>query len=116
MRELDHDNLEYEGTPGEAITIRITATGTTIRPTFKIDGGATQMLGPTGGTIQTNLKNATGQRTDVQVITDANAQGSHEFVVNNVSNCVKDTQQLGTCVRRRRVPPRKITLFAFVVA
>src|SRR5439155_26654995 len=72
MKELDHDNLEYQGSPGEKVTIRITAQGTTHMDTYKLDGGETQVL-KQGDPIEFDLKNVSGQRTEQEV----NIDGDH---------------------------------------
>jgi len=115
MKELDHDNLEYQGSPGEKVTIRITAQGTTHMVTYKLDGGATQVL-KQGDPIEFDLKNVSGQRTDLEVTIDGDHEGSYEMVIENVTNCENDAQHIGKCVRTRRVPPKKVSLFAFFVA
>lgn len=112
MREIDHNNLEYAGAPGEKVTIRITAHGTTQMVNYTLDGGAPKPL-KSGDPIEFNLKNAAGQRTDLQLILDFNAQGSYEVVVENVSNCSKAVQHAGTCVHTWEGPPREIETFAF---
>lgn len=114
MRERDHNNLEYEGGPGEKVKVTITPHGSTLPVTYKLDGGATQAVAQ-GAPIELNLKNKSGQRTDLQVITDGNAEGSYDLVIDSVPNCVKDVQHVGVCARTRRVPPKKISLFAFFV-
>ncbi|HEY5885670.1 MAG TPA: hypothetical protein VIT88_13340 [Pyrinomonadaceae bacterium] len=115
MREINHSHLEYEGAPQEPVTVRVSAINTNHIVTYKLNAGATIVL-PKGQVIQFNLKNSTGQRTDLQIFTDGSTPGSNEFVVENVSNCSQPPANSGKCVRRRNVPPRKVTLFAFFVS
>jgi hypothetical protein len=115
MQELDHNNLEYEGAPGEKVTMEVTAKDTNHIVTYKFDIGATQVL-KKGDAIEFNLKNTSGQKTELQLITDGTTPGSYDIIVENVPNCVKDLQQLGNCKRTRPVPPKKISLFVFFVA
>lgn len=115
MREKDHNHLEYEGTPGEKVTLRITAKGTNHMVTYKLNGGATQVL-KKGDPIEFNLKAASGQRTDLQVIMDGTTRGTYELALENVPNCKDDLQQIGKCVDTRKAPPKKDSLYAFFVA
>ena len=115
MRELSHSHLEYEGAPQEAVTVRVTAINTNHIVTYKLNGGATIVL-PKGSPILFNLKSSSGQRTDLQIFTDGSTPGSYEFVVENVSNCSQPPPNSGKCVRKRNVPPRKVSLFAFFVS
>lgn len=114
MRELDHDNLEYEGGPGEEARVRVTAQATTPIVSYTLNGQSQPLS--SSGLIQFNLKSSKGQRTDLQLILDFNAQGAYEVVVENVPNCSKDAGQVGHCVHKWKGPPRKIKTFAFFVA
>jgi len=114
MRELDHDNLEYEGAPGESASVKITANGTTQIVAYTLNG-VSQALGA-NGLIQFNLKNSSGQRTDLQLILDYNANANYDVVVELVPNCSRDLTGVGSCVHRWKGPPRKIKTFAFFVA
>ncbi len=114
MRELDHDNLEYEGGPGEAVTVKVVAKGTTPIVAFTLDGVSQPLAAD--GLIQFNLKNTSNQRTDLQLILDFNAPGTYEVTVLGVPNCSRDAQAVGSCLHKWKGPPRKIKTFAFFVA
>jgi hypothetical protein len=115
MKEINHDTLRYKGNPGEKATIRVTAQGTKHMVNYTLDGGDTQVL-LEGQPIEFNLKNTSGQRTDLQLLLQFNAQGSYEIVVENVENCSKDVNHTGKCTRSRDVPPNVILNFKFFVA
>ena len=115
MRELDHNNLEYQGGPGESARVRVAPNGTTAIVPYTLDGQSLS-LGVGGGVIQFNLKNSTGQRTDLQLILDYNAPGNYEVIVEGVANCSRDAAAIGSCLHRWKGPPRKIKTFAFFVA
>lgn len=114
MRELDHDNLEYEGGPGEAVTVRVTAKGTTPIVPYTLDGQSLAL--GSNGLIQFNLKTTSKQRTDLQLILDFNAPGTYEVTVLAVPNCSRDAQAVGSCLHKWKGPPRKTKTFAFFVA
>lgn len=110
MREVDHDNLEYEGAPGENVTITVTPQGTNQLVQFTVNGITNQLLA--GSDINFNL-GSNGQTTDLQILFDFNGQGHYDVVIENVSNCRKDLQHVGTCANRLLGPPRDSLLFAF---
>ena len=113
MRELDHFNLEYEGTPGEHVTVTVTAKDTTHLVLFTLNGNT--MVLHAGDAIEFQLGNASGQRTDLQIVMDFNHQGSYAVVVENVENCSRDPQNTGTCTNRISGPPKEFLTFAFFV-
>jgi hypothetical protein len=115
MKELDHDNLEYEGGPGETARVRVTPHGTTAIVPYTVDGTSLG-LGVGGGVIEFNLKNSSGQRTDLQLILDFNALGNYDVTVEGVANCSRDAAAVGGCLHKWKGPPRKIKTFAFFVA
>jgi len=54
MIEKSHVDLRYKGTPGETVTVNVSAQDTVQLVAFKIDGGASQPL-PAGQDIQLQL-------------------------------------------------------------
>jgi hypothetical protein len=113
MRERDHNNLEYEGAPGEDVTITVTRNGTTQMVQFTLDGDT--MVLHDGDPIRFKYKNASGQRTDLQIAMDFNHVGSYEVVVENVSNCSRDIPHTGSCRNGIGGPPKEFLTFAFFV-
>jgi hypothetical protein len=112
MREVDHDNLEYEGAPGENVTISVTPDGTNQLVQFTINGITKQLLA--GSDINFNL-GSSGQTTNLQILFDFNSQGRYDVVIENVANCSRDTQHTGNCPNRVTGPPRQTLLFGFFV-
>lgn len=110
MREIDHDNLEYEGTPGESVTVTVTPHGTNQLVQFTVNGVTKQLLA--GSDINFNL-GSDGQTTNLQILFDFNGLGRYDVVVENVPNCTRDLQQTGTCPNKVNGPPKDSLLFAF---
>ena len=113
MRERDHNNLEYEGAPGEDVTVDVTADGTTHLVEFTLDGETSPLN--EGQPIQFKLKNASGQMTDLQLVLDFDHQGTYDVVVENVEDCSRDIQHTGTCINRITGPPKEFLTFGFFV-
>lgn len=109
MRELNHDEVTYEGDDGENVTITITppSNAPPIR-NYKLDG-ATKSL--TGNTINFTLRRKPNDTpTVLQLVMDYNGAGSYRLVVRNVEN-----EENGECVHKLDGPPLRITDLTFFV-
>lgn len=83
MIEKSHDDLRYQGTPGEIVNVTVTAEGTVQMVAFKIDNGASQPL-PAGQSIQLQLHPGTNV---LQMTFDSvPAGGVYTVVVKSVTN------------------------------
>jgi len=96
MREINHDTLSYGGAPSEPVSIRVEATDTNHSVTYVLDGVGPTVL-PEGEKLTFNLKNAVGGQTILQLNLEYNAEGTYKVTVENVSNCVKDSQHKNEC-------------------
>lgn len=112
MREVNHLLRQYEGAPGEQVTITITPHNTTQLVNFVLDGAPAQPL-PAGTPIRFNLKNSSGDITRLQITMDFNGVGSYDIVVSSVVNC--STTPPPTCKRTRNGPPLVIENLTFFV-
>lgn len=116
MREINHNTLSYGGQANEPVSIRIEAQGTNRTVNYFLDG-----VGPTtladGQKLTFNLKDAVGATTIVQLDLEYSADGTYTVAVENVSNCILDTQhQLNECVHTYDDFPDGNTLnFSFFV-
>ena len=90
MNEVDHSLHQYEGSPGELVTVTITAHNTTHMVNCVIDGGPPRDL-PAGTPLQFNLKNTSGDETRVQFTLSFNSLGSYDIIVENVDDCPHST-------------------------
>lgn len=112
MREINHELLQYEGAPGEPVTITVTPHNTTKMVNFVVDGAPAQALAA-GSPIRFNLKNASGAQTRLQLTMDFNGVGSYEIVVSDVENC--SITPPPSCRDTRDGPPLVIENFTFFV-
>jgi hypothetical protein len=113
MRERDHINLEYEGGPGEPVTVRVKAIGTSHLVEYTLDGTTRKLQ--KGEPIRFNLKTVSGQQTDLQLVLDFNAQGSYEVTIENIPNCTGEGAGTGQCINTFPGPPKEFPLFGFFV-
>lgn len=90
MNEVDHALHQYEGDPGELVTITVTAHNTTHMVSRVIDGGAPVEV-PAGTPIRFNLKNTSGDETRLQLTLGFNSLGSYDIIVENVDDCPHST-------------------------
>ena len=114
MREINHENLQYQGAPNEGAVISVTPTGTTQMATCTVDGVSKPLNA--NDQITFDLKSASGQQTTVQLILDFDAEGSYEVAVENIPNCSQDTQHTGRCVNVFDGPPKEFPVLVFSVA
>lgn len=114
MNELDHTKHRYQGAPGEQVTINVVPNDTTSLVTYTLDGASAAL--PAGTPLRFNLKNNSGEVTQLQLNMDFNALGSYEIVVETVVDCVKDTGHTGKCRHSRQGPPMVIENYKFFVA
>jgi len=96
MREINHNTLSYGGQPGETGNIRVEANGTNHMVRYVLDGVGPTVL-PTGQKLTFKLKNAVGGKTVVHMDLDYSADGTYQVIVENVSNCLKDTGHKNEC-------------------
>ena len=83
MTDLDHDNLGYQGTPGETVTMTITATGTNFMVTYDLRGVG-HVPFPSNGPLQFQLQ--PGDNTLILVMGTNTSAGSYKVVVQTVQN------------------------------
>lgn len=112
MREINHELLQYEGAPGEPVTITVTPHDTTKMVNFVLDGGPPQAV-PPGIPIRFNLGNASGSQRRLQLTMDFNHVGSYDIDVSDVENCSVTPPPL--CRNTREGPPLVIENFTFFV-
>jgi len=114
MRELDHIDLMYSGAPRERVVVTVEETGTSHLVTFKLDEAPARRL-PRGTPITFDLKDEGGERTDLQLTFEFNAQGSYEVTVRRVTNCEEDERNADECVHTFHGPPLSAVDFSFFV-
>jgi hypothetical protein len=98
MREIDHNNKNYGGGPHETASIRIEADGTNHMVNYSVDGGGIQTL-PKGQKLTVPMKATVGDSTTLQVNLEYSADGTYTVAVENIPNCVIDTNHTNECVR-----------------
>jgi hypothetical protein len=114
MNESNHTKHRYSGAPGEKVTINVTPQNTTSLVTYTLDG-VSGALAP-GSPLTFELKDSSGDMTPLQLTMDFNALGSYQIVIENVVDCVKDSEHTGQCVHQRPGPPQVIENYRFFVA
>ncbi|HEX8459604.1 MAG TPA: hypothetical protein VF656_20085 [Pyrinomonadaceae bacterium] len=109
MKELDHDDLRYEGLAGEVVNVSITPEGTTQLVTYTLSGVSSHLT--PGSFIRFTLaKQPNDQAIILQINFDFNGQGSYTVKVTSVTN-----EPNNECVQVVDGPPLAIKIFRFFV-
>ena len=109
MRELDHDDMRYEGLAGEVVTVTLEPEGTTQLVTYTLSGVSNHLT--PGSFIRFTLaKQPNDQAVVLQMNFDFNGQGRYKVVVTSVTN-----EPDNECVHVVEGPPLAISIFRFFV-
>lgn len=112
MKEINHTTLRYSGPPGEQVTVKVEAQGTTHLVEYTLEG-ETQPLAEGDDITFTIVKKPSDDSMKLQLVLDYEPNGTYVVTVMNVSNCKKDLGHKNTCVHKWSGPNQQIKDFKF---
>ncbi|HEX8131544.1 MAG TPA: hypothetical protein VF527_20780 [Pyrinomonadaceae bacterium] len=109
MKELDHDDMRYEGLAGEVVTVTVKPEGTTQLVTYTLSGVSSHLT-PSSFIRFTLAKQPNDQAIVLQMNFDFNGEGNYTVGVTSVTN-----EPNNECVHVVDGPPLAIKIFRFFV-